>query len=63
MYISEDILVGNFLINFNNKKYKNIIGHFRHLIKDMINTKINIKKSDKVLILCGDDVIIKRNLY
>lgn len=39
------------------------MGHFRHFLRDLLQTKIGIKKSDKLLILCGDDVIIKRKCW
>ena len=39
-----------------------MVGHFRHLLKDMINTKIHLNKSDKLFIMCGDDIIIKYDI-
>jgi len=39
------------------------LGHFKGILRDILNSTIQIKKSDKLLILCGDDVIIKRNFY
>ena len=46
MYISDEIFVG----------------HLRHFLREILTLKLNkMRKSDKLLLMVNDDVIIKRN--
>jgi hypothetical protein len=36
-----------------------MVGHLKNLLRDIINSKTNLKKSDKLILIVGDDVIVK----
>jgi hypothetical protein len=39
-----------------------MVGHLKNLLRDIINAKTNLKKSDKLILIVGDDVIVKSKI-